>query len=226
MNNTSINIIPKPKSVITLNSSFDLNSLNGINIENNSKYEKYIANLFKSYLEPLKNLEIEHATIDPKNKINISLSAKHNLGKEEYKLKISDLDFITIEASYNPGLFYGFQSFRQLCDPSLEKGLKPIALKDNIDAVGFANTAGSMALKQNFPKEDAFLVQKLLKGGYFIQGKTNLSEWANFRSTSSTSGWSTLGGQTANPFGLNRNPCGSSSGSAVAVALGLCLIHI
>ena len=125
MNNTSINIIPKPKSVITLNSSFDLNSLNGINIENNSKYEKYIANLFKSYLEPLKTLEIEHATIDPKNKINISLSAKHNLGKEEYKLKISDLDFITIEASYDPGLFYGFQSFRQLCDPSLEKGLEP-----------------------------------------------------------------------------------------------------
>ena len=109
---------------------------------------------------------------------------------------------------------------------SLEKGLKPIALKDNIDAVGFANTAGSMALKQNFPKEDAFLVQKLLKGGYFIQGKTNLSEWANFRSTSSTSGWSTLGGQTANPFGLNRNPCGSSSGSAVAVALGFVEVAI
>ena len=83
-----------------------------------------------------------------------------------------------------------------------------------------------MALKQNFPKEDAFLVQKLLKGGYFIQGKTNLSEWANFRSTSSTSGWSTLGGQTANPFGLNRNPCGSSSGSAVAVALGFVEVAI
>ena len=72
MNNTSINIIPKPKNIITLNSSFDLNSINGINIENNSKYEKYIANLFKRYLKPLKNLEIEHAAIDPKNKINIS----------------------------------------------------------------------------------------------------------------------------------------------------------
>mgnify|MGYP001188581355 CR=1 FL=1 len=109
---------------------------------------------------------------------------------------------------------------------NLYNGLKPIALKDNIDAIGFANTAGSMALKQNFPKENAFLVQKLIEGGYFIQGKTNLSEWANFRSTSSTSGWSTLGGQTINPYGLNRNPCGSSSGSAVAVALGIVEVAI
>ena len=103
----------------------------------------------------------------------------------------------------------------------INKGLKPVALKDNIDAMGFANTAGSMALKQNFPNKNAFLVQKLLENGYFIQGKANLSEWANFRSTSSTSGWSTLGGQTVNPYGSNRNPCGSSSGSAVAVALGI-----
>jgi Asp-tRNA(Asn)/Glu-tRNA(Gln) amidotransferase A subunit family amidase len=103
----------------------------------------------------------------------------------------------------------------------LANGLKPIALKDNIDAIGFANTAGSIVLKQNFPNKNAFLVQKLLDKGFFIQGKTNLSEWANFRSTSSTSGWSSMGGQTLNPYGLNRNPCGSSSGSAVAVALGM-----
>ena len=90
-----------------------------------SEYEKHIAELFKSYLKPLKDLKIEHATNDPKNKINISLNAKNSLGKEEYKLNISDLGFITIEASHEPGLFYGFQSFRQLCDPNLEKGLKP-----------------------------------------------------------------------------------------------------
>ena len=125
MKDTSINIIPKPTSIEKSNQYFDLNSINGINIENNSKYEKYIAGLFKNYLKPLKDLEIEHTINDPKNKINISLNAKHSLGKEEYKLNISDLGFITIEASHEPGLFYGFQSFRQLCDPNLEKGLKP-----------------------------------------------------------------------------------------------------
>ena len=125
MNNTSINIIPKPTSIKTNSSSLDLNSINGINIENNSKYEKYIAGLFKSYLEPLKTLKIEKSIGDPKNKINISLNLKHNLEKEEYVLNISDLGFITIEASHEPGLFYGFQSFRQLCDSNLEKGLKP-----------------------------------------------------------------------------------------------------
>ena len=61
----------------------------------------------------------------------------------------------------------------------INKGLKPVALKDNIDAIGFANTAGSMALKQNFPNKNAFLVQKLVENGYFIQGKANLSEWIN-----------------------------------------------
>ena len=86
---------------------------------------KVYIGLFKNYLKPLKDLEIEHTINDPKNKINISLNAKHSLGKEEYKLNISDLGFITIEASHEPGLFYGFQSFRQLCDPNLEKGLKP-----------------------------------------------------------------------------------------------------
>ena len=125
MNDTPINIIPRPTSIKKLNQYFDLNSINGINIENNSKYEKYIAGLFKNYLKPLKDLGIEHTINDPKNKINISLNAKHNLGKEEYKLNISDLGFMTIEASHEPGLFYGFQSFRQLCDPNLEKGLKP-----------------------------------------------------------------------------------------------------
>ena len=82
--------------------------------------------LWKPFLIRLINLKsyLNHFS-DSKNKINISISAKHNLGKEEYKLNISDLGFITIEASHEPGLFYGFQSFRQLCDPNLEKGLKP-----------------------------------------------------------------------------------------------------
>ena len=96
-----------------------------------------------------------------------------------------------------------------------------IAIKDNIDVVGFATTAGSLALKNNFPTEDAFIIKKLKKNNFIIYGKTNLSEWANFRSTKSISGWSSIGGQTFNTHGENNNPCGSSSGSAVAVSSGI-----
>ena len=106
--------------------------------------------------------------------------------------------------------------------------LVPIALgvKDNIDIEGLPNTAGSIALQNNKPKKNASLTKHLKSGGYYIVGKTNLSEWANFRSTHSVSGWSSLGGQTVNPYGVNRNPCGSSSGSAVAVATGLVSVAI
>ena len=101
-----------------------------------------------------------------------------------------------------------------------------IAIKDNIDVVGFATTAGSLALKNNFPTKDAFIIQKLKKNNFIIYGKTNLSEWANFRSTKSISGWSSIGGQTFNTHGKNNNPCGSSSGSAVAVSSGILNISI
>ena len=106
-------------------------------------------------------------------------------------------------------------------EDNLSRGLKPIAIKDNIDVQGFANTAGSLALKDNLPSNNAFLIQRLVDNGYFVIGKTNLSEWANFRSSSSTSGWSSMGGQTINPYGSMRTPCGSSSGSGVVVATGL-----
>jgi amidase len=98
----------------------------------------------------------------------------------------------------------------------------PILLKDNIEAAGpVATTAGSLALKDNVTDRDAPLVARLKAAGAVILGKANLSEWANFRSTRSTSGWSAVGGLTRNPHVLDRNPCGSSSGSAVAVAAGL-----
>ena len=97
----------------------------------------------------------------------------------------------------------------------------PILLKDTIGATPMANSAGSLALKDFHPAADAFLVRRLREAGAVILGKTNLSEWANFRSTRSTSGWSGRGGQTRNPYALDRNPCGSSSGSAVAVSANL-----
>lgn len=97
----------------------------------------------------------------------------------------------------------------------------PILLKDNIDATPMANSAGSLALASFKPKSDAFVVTRLRQAGAVILGKTNLSEWANFRSSHSTSGWSARGGQTLNPYALDRSPCGSSSGSGSAVAANL-----
>jgi amidase len=99
----------------------------------------------------------------------------------------------------------------------------PLIIKGNIDTADqMTTTAGSLALEGSRPAQDAFLVGRLRQAGAVILGKANLSEWANFRSTHSTSGWSSQGGQTRNPHVLDRNPCGSSSGSAVAVAANLC----
>jgi len=103
----------------------------------------------------------------------------------------------------------------------------PVLLKDNIETGDqMPTTAGSLALAENRAAHDAFIVDKLRKAGAVILGKTNLSEWANFRSTKSTSGWSSVGGQTLNPYYLDRNPLGSSSGSAVAVSANLCAVAV
>lgn len=104
----------------------------------------------------------------------------------------------------------------------------PVLLKDNIDTADrMKTTAGSLALMNApTPKQDAFLVEQLRNAGAVILGKTNLSEWANFRSTKSSSGWSGRGGQTKNPYILDRNPCGSSSGSAAAIAANLAAVAI
>ena len=102
----------------------------------------------------------------------------------------------------------------------------PVLLKDNIDATPMVNSAGSLALANHHPKTDAFLVQRLRDAGAVILGKTNLSEWANFRSTRSSSGWSGRGGQTKTPYALDRNPCGSSAGTGTAIAASLASVGI
>jgi len=103
----------------------------------------------------------------------------------------------------------------------------PILLKDNIATRDpLPTTAGSLALAHNFATQDSFVAERLRAAGAIILGKTNLSEWANFRSNRSSSGWSSAGGQVRNPYALDRNPCGSSSGSAVAVAANLCAAAI
>ena len=102
----------------------------------------------------------------------------------------------------------------------------PVLLKDNIDAVPMTNSAGSLALANHHPSNDAYLVRKLRIAGAVILGKTNLSEWANFRSTHSSSGWSGRGGQTLNPYVLDHSPCGSSAGTGSAIAANLATLGI
>ncbi|GGY51074.1 amidase [Parvularcula lutaonensis] len=105
-------------------------------------------------------------------------------------------------------------------EPGLLYGL-PILVKDNIETTEMPTTAGSMALKSNMTRRDAPAIARLREADAIILGKTNLSEWANFRSSQSVSGWSAVGGLSRNPHDLTRNTCGSSSGSGAAVAAGL-----
>ncbi|WP_224995647.1 amidase [Cesiribacter sp. SM1] len=103
----------------------------------------------------------------------------------------------------------------------------PVVLKDNIDTHDkMATTAGSRALQNSYPLQDSYVAAKLREAGAIILGKANLSEWANFRGELSSSGWSGVEGQTKNPYVLSRNPCGSSSGSAVAVSANLTVLAI
>lgn len=103
----------------------------------------------------------------------------------------------------------------------------PVVIKDNIDTGDtMQTTAGSLSMVGNIASQDAFILKKLRDAGAIIIGKTNLSEWANFRSSKSSSGWSGRGGQTKNPYILDHNPCGSSAGSGVAVSANLCVVAI
>ena len=153
---------------------------------------------------------------------NISLSATDQVNKSINK--INELDGIyNAVISLNPNLSEITRKLDQL--PVDQKALKPlfgmpILLKDNVEMIELPTTAGSLALKDNMTNRDAPLVANLRKAGAVILGKSNLSEWANFRSEKSLSGWSAIGGQTVNAHDVLRSPCGSSSGSAVAVAKG------
>ena len=117
-------------------------------------------------------------------------------------------------------------SLIEIYDNPNDINLINIVIKDNIDIGGKVTSAGSLALKDNIAKSDAFIIDKLKRANYYILGKANLSEWANFRSEDSVSGWSSLGGQTKHYLDDIYNPCGSSSGSAVAVSMGIVDIAI
>lgn len=103
----------------------------------------------------------------------------------------------------------------------------PVVLKDNIDTFDdMPNTAGALPMEGSMPLQDAFIVERLREEGAIILGKANLSEWANFHSSFSSSGWSALGGQSKNPYDITRNPCGSSAGSGVAASANLTVVAI
>ncbi len=103
----------------------------------------------------------------------------------------------------------------------------PVALKDNLDTHdGMTTTAGSLALEGSVPPRDSFVAERLRAAGALLLGKANMSEWAYFRGERATSGWSARGGQCRNPYALNRNPCGSSSGSGVAASANLCALTV
>jgi aspartyl-tRNA(Asn)/glutamyl-tRNA(Gln) amidotransferase subunit A len=150
-----------------------------------------------------------------------------------YQQRIAAVDsagpMLNAVALLNPQLKHQAEAL----DAKLQSGVKlgklfgaMVVLKDNIDAKGMANTAGSWLMREHMPASDAFLVKRLLEEDALILGKTNLSEWANFRSSMSSSGWSSLHGQTLNPHDITRSPCGSSSGSGVAIAADLALLAV
>lgn len=117
-------------------------------------------------------------------------------------------------------------SLIELYESPSETNLTNIVVKDNIDIANKVTSAGSLALKDNIAETNAFIIDKLKSANYYILGKANLSEWANFRSEDSVSGWSSYGGQTKHYLNDIYNPCGSSSGSAVAVSMGIVDIAI
>lgn len=130
----------------------------------------------------------------------------------------------------NPDAIYIAEALdKELADGKAMRPLHgvPVLLKDNIDTKDkMPNTAGSLVMEGSLPLQDSYIVQKLRENGAIILGKANLSEWANFHSNNSSSGWSALGGQTKNPYDITRNPCGSSSGSGASVSANFTVLAV
>ena len=163
-----------------------------------------------------------HSFTEFKGSLALSENKKAFIEKYIKEINYLDSDINSINSLYGAEEIYKSYIYSR----NKEWQGVPIIIKDNIDSIGLANTAGSLSMTDNFPRRDAHLVKKLRKSGFLVLGKANLSEWANFRGRNSVSGWSSYGGQTRNPYNLEYNPCGSSSGSAAAVALGLVPVSI
>ena len=160
------------------------------------------------------------ASPPPANSPHDRAAMNELLAADEYILRIQALDDngprINAVIDYDPAASV---KARQLLGTGPLRG-RTVLVKDNVETAEWATTAGSLALKDNATGRDATLIALLRKNGGVVLGKTNLSEWANIRSDSSTSGWSAVGGLTRNPYAIDRNSCGSSSGSGAAIAAG------
>jgi amidase len=178
--------------------------------------------------------ELEEATIDDLQRWMASGRMTSRSITQRYLKRIADLDRTGPALHHIIELNPDAMSIAASLDRERKAGRVrgplhgiPILLKDNVDTADrMTTTAGSLALAGSHPLQDATVAAKLRAAGAVLLGKANLSEWANFRSTHSTSGWSGRGGQAKNPYVLDRNPCGSSSGSGGAVASNLCTVAI
>ena len=198
----SVVAISKPASIFSRSplpspaKDFDLEELTISELRDGMKSGKFTSrSLVRKYLERMDNIDKSGPTINSIIEINPdALSIAESMDRER-------------KEKGTRGPLHGI----------------PILIKDNIGTADrMMTTAGSLALLGSRPAQDAFVAKRLREAGAVILGKTNLSEWANFRSTHSTSGWSARGGQTRNPYALDRNACGSSSGSGAAPAANLC----
>jgi len=183
---------------------------------------------------PVKPFEFDEATISDLQARMKSGQLTAKVLTEAYLTRIEEIDRggpgVNSVIEVNPDA----QSIAEKLDRERkEKGPRgllhgiPVLIKDNIDtADGMQTTAGSLALLGSKPRQDSTVARRLREAGAIILGKTNLSEWANIRSSHSTSGWSARGGLTKNPYALDRNACGSSSGSGAAVSANLCAVAV
>src|SRR6266446_4084792 len=177
-----------------------------------------------------KDFELDEITIDDLQKAFQSGQHSSHSFTEQYLVRIAEIDkagpMVNAVIELNPDALKIADALDQERKSKGPRGPLhgiPVLIKDNIDTADrMQTTAGSLALLGSHPARDSFVAQKLREAGAVILGKTNLSEWANIRSSHSVSGWSGRGGLTRNPYALDRNPCGSSSGSGAAVAASLC----
>jgi amidase len=182
----------------------------------------------------VKDFELDEITIDDVQKALQSGQYSSRSLTEKYLARIQEIDkagpMVNSVIELNPDAFKIADTLdheRKSNGPRGPLHGIPVLIKDNIDTGDRMNTtAGSLALLGSRPPNDAFVAARLREAGAVILGKTNLSEWANIRSSHSTSGWSARGGMTRNPYALDRNPCGSSSGTGAAVSANLCVAGV
>jgi len=181
-----------------------------------------------------KDFELDEITIDDLQKTFQSGQHSSRSLTEKYLARIQEIDkagpMVNAVIELNPdalGLADALDQERKAKGPRGPLHGIPVLIKDNIDTADrMQTTAGSLALTGSPAPNDAFVAARLRKAGAVIMGKTNLSEWANIRSSHSTSGWSGRGGLTRNPYALDRNPCGSSSGTGAAVSANFCVAGV